>query len=76
MMIPLKICKVGDSLGIALPDEVLQKLQLGEGDRMLMTETDDGLYLTIGESEELDLGMAAYRKFAKKYRHALNELAK
>ncbi|TRV42870.1 MAG: hypothetical protein EWV87_22405 [Microcystis panniformis Mp_GB_SS_20050300_S99] len=42
----LKICKIGNSLGASFPKEVLDKLQVGEGDTIYVTETPDGVQLT------------------------------
>ena len=45
-MYTLKIRKVGNSLGTTLPKEVLQKLKVGEGDSLFITETADGIQIT------------------------------
>jgi putative addiction module antidote len=71
----LKIHKIGNSLGITLPIELLQKLQVGEGDSILAIETADGIQITNSDPE-FELGLEAYRKVANKYRNALHELAK
>lgn len=70
----LKIQKIGDSLGVTLPTEILQKLQVDEGDSILAIETADGIGL-IASSPEFDLGMEAYCKVASKYKSALQKLA-
>ena len=38
-MYTLKIRKVGNSLGVTLPKEALQKLRVQEGDSVFVTET-------------------------------------
>lgn len=43
-MIELKIVKVGHSLGMRLPREVLGRLPLGDGDRIILTESPEGGY--------------------------------
>ena len=39
MFTSLNIRKVGNSLGTTLPKEILQKLNVGEGDRVFVRET-------------------------------------
>ena len=73
-MYELKIHKVGDSLGITIPKEVLQKLEVGEGDSIFVTETTDGVQITA-KDPEFEKAMEVYRKVSSKYRNALRELA-
>ena len=74
-MYTLKIHTIGDSLVIALPQEVLQQLNLGEGDNVFLTETTDGVQITACDPE-FEKAMKAYRKVSEKYKNALRELAK
>jgi putative addiction module antidote len=74
-MYALKIHKIGDSLGITLPQEVLQQLNVGEGDSVFLTETADGIQITTSDPE-FEKAMKAYRKGSHKYKNALQELAK
>lgn len=74
-MATLKIRKVGNSLGAIFPKEVLQKLNLQEGDTVLVTETPDGVLLTPYDPNFAQ-AMAAYRKVNNNYRNALRQLAK
>lgn len=66
-MIELKIRKVGNSLGTVFPREALDRLKLREGERIFLTETQDGYRITPYDPEfekQMDLaeeGMAAYR---------------
>ena len=71
----VKIHKIGNSLGMTLPKEVLQKLKVGEGDSIFVTETTDAIQLTAG-NPDFEREMVAYRKVVNKYRNALRELAK
>jgi len=43
-MLDLKIRKVGNSLGVVLPKEVLNRLHLKDGDKVFLTESPDGTY--------------------------------
>jgi putative addiction module antidote len=73
-MYTLKIRRVGNSQGITLPKELLQKLNVREGDSVFVTETADGVQLTAYDPE-FEKAMAAYRKVSSKYKNALRELA-
>jgi putative addiction module antidote len=74
-MYKLKIHKIGDSLGIILPEEVLKQLNVGEGDNVFVTETADGVQITT-DNPEFERAMKAYKKVSQKYKNALRELAK
>jgi putative addiction module antidote len=74
-MYAVKIQKIGESLVITLPEEVLQQLNVGEGDSLVLTETPDGIKLNPC-NKEFDRAMKIYRKGSEKYKNALRELAK
>lgn len=69
------IRKIGNSEGIIIPKEVLNKLGLKAGDTLEITETDDGIALRP-EQAELSEQLKAARLAMSKYRVALRELAK
>jgi putative addiction module antidote len=71
----LKVRKIGNSLGVVLPKEVLAKLGVGEGDELSVSETPDGVALT-GYNEEVQRQLDIGRDLMKRYRNALRELAK
>lgn len=75
MTIELKLRKVGNSLGVVLPKEVLAHLKVGEGDTMTLTEAQDGVRLTAG-NPEFAKSMAVFESLNRRYRNALRELAK
>lgn len=66
-MYTLKIHKIGDSLGITLPQEVLEQLNVGEGDKVFLTETADGVQITVS-APEFERAMKIYRKGSEKYK--------
>ncbi|HEX4891831.1 MAG TPA: AbrB/MazE/SpoVT family DNA-binding domain-containing protein [Hyphomicrobiaceae bacterium] len=71
----LKLRQAGGSVAATLPKDMADRLHLSVGDRVLAVETDQGILLTPYDpavAEALDLAAAA----AKRYRHALRELAK
>ena len=71
----IKLRKVGNSLGVTFPKEVLDRLGLEEKSELHLIETEDGFTLKRHDPE-LDAVMAAYRKGAKQYYNALRELSK
>jgi putative addiction module antidote len=74
-MYTLKIQKIGDALVVTLPEEVLEQLNLSEGDSLFLTETLEGMQLTTG-NPEFEKAMKAYKIISEKYKNALRELAK
>ncbi len=71
----LKIRKIGNSLGAVFPKELLQKLNIQEGDNIFLTETPGGVRMTPYDPE-FEAAMEAFEKTRKNYRNALRELAK
>src|SRR3546814_6270109 len=41
-MTSLKLTRIGNSVGVVLPKDVLARLRLGEGDAVYLTESPDG----------------------------------
>ena len=71
----LKVRRVGNSLGVVLPKDVLAKLRVGEGDELSVSETPSGVALQRHDLE-LQEQIEAARRAMKRYRNALRELAK
>ncbi len=71
----LKVRKIGNSLGVVLPKDVLAKLRVSEGDELSVSETPEGVMLT-GFDDEVARQVEIMRDIAKRYRNALRELAK
>lgn len=74
-MTTLKIRKIGNSLGIILPKDVIEHLYLQENDILQLIKEPEGIYLTPYDSSFAEWA-EAYRKTNKKYRNALKELSK
>ncbi len=71
----LKLTKMGNSVGMVLPKEVRDKMNLDSGDLIYLTETPEGYKITPYDPEfarQMEVG----RKVMKDYRQALHELAK
>jgi putative addiction module antidote len=73
--VKLKIRKIGNSLGTSIPKEILEKMNVGEGDSLYVTQTPDGIYLTPYDPE-FEEAMEAAKNITNRYRNALKELAK
>jgi len=74
MATAVKVTTVGSSVGIVLPREVLNQLQVEKGDTLYVTATPDGVKLTP-YSEEFALQLEAGKRVMRKYRDALRKLA-
>ncbi len=74
-MLKLKVTRIGDALGLILPEEALAKLKTGEGDEVFAIETADGYTLSSQDqnvAEQIELG----REFMRRYHETLRVLAK
>ncbi|MEO8742628.1 MAG: AbrB/MazE/SpoVT family DNA-binding domain-containing protein [Lysobacteraceae bacterium] len=76
MALELKLRKIGNSVGIVLPKEVLARLDAGEGDTLVLTEAPDGGFRMTPNKHDFAHQMAVAEDIAKRYRNALRELAK
>ena len=74
-MYSLKIRKIGNSLGVTLPKEALEKMSVSEGDIIFLTDAPDGFKVTPYD-ETFKKAMEAFGEGSKAYRNALRELAK
>jgi putative addiction module antidote len=74
-MVALKLRKIGNSVGVILPQATLDALHVGSGDTLFLTESSEGYRLTP-YSPEFETQMALARKIMAKRRNALRELAK
>lgn len=71
----VKLVQVGDSLGVALPEEVLARLNAQEGDTVFPTETPHGLAIISSDSARQEQ-MDAAREIMEGRRQTLKELGK
>ena len=74
-MFTLKITAIGNSAGVILPKELLARLKVGKGDKLIVTESEDGVRIQPFDPEFEDQ-VKAGEGFMRKYRNALRELAK
>jgi putative addiction module antidote len=71
----LKIRSIGSSSGVILPKELLDRLNLNEGDELFAVEVGGEIRLSP-YNPDFETVIAAARAGAKKYRNALRALAK
>lgn len=71
----LKLIKIGNSTGVILPKEVLERLSVSVGDTLSVHNTPDGIALATRD-QQFEEQMSDARKLMKSYRNALRELAK
>ena len=71
----LKIRKIGDSISVSIPQEILEQMNLKEGDSLYVTQTPDGVCLTPNDPE-FKIVMEAAKDISDRYSNALQELAK
>ena len=69
-----KLRKIGNSTGITLPKEVLDKLGLKEGDTLSIILTSDGIQLTP-YNPDFEKALQAYKEGKSMYRNAMRQLA-
>lgn len=74
-MLKVKITAIGNSMGIVLPKEALNKLNAEKGDTLYLVDSPEGYKLTPYQ-QDFESQMKAAEKIMKKYRNALHELAK
>ncbi len=74
MVRPVKVRKVGASLGVVLPKELLAELDLGEGDTLYPVRTPGGVERTRYDPDSKQ-AIEAGRKFMRRYPNAMKKLA-
>ena len=75
-MVELKVRKLGNSLGVVLPKEVINHLRTGDGQRLFLTEASDGGYLISPYDPAFEEKMVKVENICDRYRNTLRILAK
>jgi putative addiction module antidote len=70
----LKVTTVGNSVGVILPREILERLRVGKGDSLYVVETKNGIQLTAYDPAFAEQVEAAERVM-REDRDALKKLA-
>jgi putative addiction module antidote len=74
MNMQLKITKIGNSLGVILPKELLAKLRVDLGDSLFATEAPDGMRITAS-NPDFAAKMVVAEKIMREDRDILRVLA-
>ena len=70
----MKIRKIGNSLGVVLPKELLAELQVGEGDVLYAVRTPDGIRFTAFDPD-IAAAMDDARDYMRRHRNTMKALA-
>lgn len=74
MAAKLKITSIGNSVGVILPKEVLEKLRVGNGDMLFLTETPTGFEISPLD-EKIQRQMEVAERVMRDNRDLLHKLA-
>jgi putative addiction module antidote len=72
----LQICKIGDSVGLILPGELISRLNLKEGDALYPVQQPDGSLLLTPHKPKHARAMEIAREMMHEYRDTFVALAK
>lgn len=75
-MVELKVRKFGNSLGVVLPKDVINRLHTGDGERLFLIEAPDGDYRLTPYDPEFQRQMEIAEEGMTRYRNTLHALAK
>ena len=75
-MVELKVRKVGNSLGVVLPKEIIRLLQTGDGERLFLIELTDGDYRLTACDPGFEKRMKKAEGITGRYRNTLQALSR
>jgi putative addiction module antidote len=75
-MLELKVRKFGNSLGVVLPKEVINRLRTGDGEPLYLIEASDGSYRLTPYDPAFDEKMSKADDIIDRYRNTLHVLSK
>ncbi|OLE14526.1 MAG: AbrB family transcriptional regulator [Acidobacteria bacterium 13_1_20CM_4_56_7] len=75
-MVQLKVRKFGNSFGVILPKEVIDRLQTGDGQKLFLVEAADGDYRLTPYDPTFEKKMEKAEEIMSRYRNALRALSK
>jgi putative addiction module antidote len=76
MVLELKLRRIGNSVGVVLPKEALNYLNVDEGDTVSLTDAPDGSLRLSPTDPEVVRQLEVAQTILRRYRHTLRELAK
>ena len=75
-MVELKVRKFGNSLGVVLPKEVINRLRTGDGEPLFLIEGPEGGYHLTPYDPGFEKKMKRADDIIERYRNTLHVLAK
>ncbi len=75
-MIELKVRKIGNSLGVVLPKEVIERLRTSDGGPLFLIEGPHGTYQLTPYDPDFAKKMAKAEELLARYRNPPHALAK
>lgn len=75
-MVELKIRKFGNSLGVVLPKEVINRLRAADGEKVFLIEAGDGDYRLTPYDPTFEKKMTKAEEIMSRYRNTLHALSK
>lgn len=75
-MVELKVRKFGNSLGVVLPKEVINRLRTSDGEPLFLIEAPDGSYTLTPYDPTFEEKMATAEDIISRYRNTLHVLSK
>jgi len=75
-MLELKLRKIGNSLGVVLPKEAVNRLRADDGDRLFLIEGPDGSYQLTPYDPAFEKKMKKAEDIISRYRNTLHALSK
>lgn len=76
MLIEVKARKIGNSVGLIVPKEALARMHVQAGDRVFLTEAQEGGFRITPHNPEFAQQMQTADSIVRRYRNTLRELAK
>jgi putative addiction module antidote len=71
----LKVRKFGNSLGVVLPKDVINRLQTGDGKSLFLVDAPDGSYRLTPYDPAFEAKMTKADEIIGRYRNTLKALA-
>jgi len=75
-MVEVKVRKFGNSLGIVLPRDVINRLHTGDGESLFLVEGPEGVYHLTPYDPGFEKKMAKAEDIIGRYRNTLHALSK
>lgn len=75
-MVELKVRRFGNSLGVVLPKDVINRLHTKDGEHLFLIEAPDGSYRLTPYDPAFEKKMAKAEEIIGRYRNTLHALSR